>query len=150
MKQPFRVVLFTLAAALCAWAQSNANKGEIVGTVYDPKAAVVPGAKVEIRNTGTGFNRQLTTDVQGGYRAVLLDPGAYEITAQSSGFAVTKVEGITVTVGSSINVDLTLQVQATTTSVEVGSTLINIALPAPSTTLNTNAITNLPINGRRS
>lgn len=149
MTQPLRVVLFTVAAALSAWAQSNANKGEVVGTVYDPKAAVVPGAKVAIRNVGTGFSRQLTTDPQGGYRAVLLDPGTYEISAESAGFAVTKVEGIPVTVGSSINIDLTLQVQATTTSVEVGSTLINIALPAPSTTLNANAITNLPINGRR-
>jgi hypothetical protein len=131
------------------WAQSNANKGQILGTVYDPNQAVIAGAKVNLRNVRTGFTRDLTTDAQGQYRAVLLDPGEYQISAESSGFAINKVEGVELTVGASINVDIVLQVQATVTTVEVGASLINVALPAPATTLNLNALTNLPINGRR-
>lgn len=149
MKSAIRVLFFMIAAAMSVWAQSNANRGEVVGTVYDPKSAAVAGAKVILRNTGTGFSRHYVTDAQGAYRAIQLDPGMYEVTAESAGFAQTRIVDLPVTVGSSISMDIVLQLQATSTTVEVGSTLINVALPAPTTTLNTTAISNLPINGRR-
>ncbi|MBX5496585.1 MAG: carboxypeptidase regulatory-like domain-containing protein, partial [Bryobacteraceae bacterium] len=142
-----------IAGLLCSpgllFAQADANKGQIIGTVYDAKQASVSGASVRIRNIETGLVRELETNSSGQYRAVQLDPGLYQIVAQASGFAPTTVDGVSVTVGSAIGIDITLQVEATTTTVEVSDTLINVALPAPSTTLNSNAITNLPINGRR-
>jgi hypothetical protein len=146
--------LLALAGLLvvCAgavFAQANANKGEISGTVYDANQAVVVDAAVVIRNVGTGLERTLKTNAAGQYRAVLLDPGVYRITATSAGFAPAVVEGVQVTVGASVGVDLTLQVQSTTTTVEVAETLINVALPAPATSIDTRAITSLPINGRR-
>ena len=139
-------LLFT---ALSAFAQADANKGQIAGTVFDANKAVIAAANVKIRNSGTGLERDLKTSELGQYRAVLLDPGTYEITANSAGFADSKVEGVILNVGTTVTVDIVLQVQATTTIVEVGASLINLALPAPSTTLNNAAITNLPINGRR-
>lgn len=148
-----KLKLRLLAGLLCSlgslFAQADANKGQIVGTVYDAKQAAVPEATVKVRNVATGLVRELKTNASGQYRAVQLDAGQYEIVAQSSGFAPTTVDGIIVSVGSAIGVDITLQVQATTTTVEVADTLVNVALPAPTTTLNSNAITNLPINGRR-
>ncbi len=138
-----------LLAASALWAQADANKGQISGTVYDPKQAVVPGASVKLRNIGTGFERRLTTSGAGQYRAVLLDPGRYQITAEFSGFAAARVEGIELNVGSSLSIDITLQLQATVTTVEVGDLLIQTALPAPSKIINTDAIANLPMNGRR-
>jgi len=129
--------------------QSDANKGQIAGTVYDPNQAVVPNAKVAVKNTGTGLTREMSTNDVGRYRAVLLDPGPYELSAESSGFARAKVEGVVLNVGTALNVDIVLQVSSTTTVVEVGASLMNVALPAPSTTLNVGAIQNLPINGRR-
>jgi hypothetical protein len=142
------ILLATLTAGVVAFAQTDANKGQISGTVYDANQAVIPSASVKLRNAGTGLERTLTTNESGLYRAVLLDPGTYEIEASSGGFALTKVEGVPLTVGGSLSVDIVLQVQATTTLIEVGAALINIA-PSPSTTLNSQAITNLPINGRR-
>jgi hypothetical protein len=138
-----------LLCAAGAMGQSDANKGQIAGTVYDPNQAVIPNAKVTVRNTGTGLTRELSTNEVGQYRAVLLDPGPYELSAESSGFARAKVEGVVLTVGTSLNVDIVLQVSSTTTVIEVGASLLSVALPAPSTTLNLGAITNLPINGRR-
>ena len=148
MRQSIRVLVFMIMVVVGLFAQSTANKGELVGTVLDPNSAVVPGAKVAIRNTGTGFARQLTTDSQGAYRAVLLDPGSYEVTASANGFAEATVVDLPITVGSSISMDIVLQIQATSSSVEVGSTLINVALPAPTTTLNTGAISN-QLNAKR-
>lgn len=147
-----RVLVLSLACLLTVisvWAQADANKGQILGTVYDPNQAVVTGAKVAIRNIRTGFTREIESNEAGQFRFALLDPGEYEVTAESSGFSAAKLEGIVVSVGSTVNLDITLQLQSTTTTVEVGATMINLALPAPSTTLNNAAITNLPINGRR-
>jgi hypothetical protein len=131
------------------FAQADANKGQIVGTVFDAKQAAVPDASVKVRNLGTGLIRASKTNGSGQYRAVQLDPGQYEIVAQSPGFAPTTLTGITVSVGSAIGIDVTLQVEATSTTIEVTEAIVNVALPAPSTLLNSTAITNLPINGRR-
>ncbi|BDC52996.1 Oar protein [Bryobacterales bacterium F-183] len=140
--------LFCLSS-LTVFGQVDANKGQIVGTVYDGNRAVVPGAKVRIQNTGTGLTRDLVSSGEGQYRFVQLDPGSYQLVAESNGFAAATINGIVVTVGSAINVDVTLQVQATSTTVEVSATMISDVVPAPSTTVNSTAITNLPINGRR-
>ncbi|HBY61321.1 MAG TPA: hypothetical protein DEH78_15985, partial [Solibacterales bacterium] len=131
------------------YGQADANRGQITGSVLDPKQAAVPGAGLKIRNVRTGLVRELTTNSEGQYRALSLDAGEYEIVAQSSGFAASTIQGVTLSVGSSINVDITLQVQATTTTVEVADTLLSVALPAPAAVVNSTAITNLPINGRR-
>ena len=45
-----------------AGAQSVGNSGSINGTVVDSTGAVVPKAKVEIRNPVSGFDRSTTTD----------------------------------------------------------------------------------------
>ncbi|MGH9674189.1 MAG: TonB-dependent receptor, partial [Bryobacteraceae bacterium] len=139
--------ILLLTAAL--WGQADANKGQIGGTVFDPKQSVVPNAKVQLRNVNTGFVRQLTTSETGLYRAVLLDPGTYEITAESSGFAQSKLEGVQLNVGSSLTLDIVLQLEATSTIVEISSSMMNTGLPAPTKIIDTNAIANLPINGRR-
>src|SRR5688572_28474098 len=136
-------------SAACLPGQSDANKGQIAGTVFDAKHAAVPKAKITIRNAGTGLKREILTNEAGQYRAVLLDPGTYELTADRQGFASNKVEGLVLQVGTTLGLDIVLQVQSTATSVEIGATLINLTLPAPFTTISTAAIVNLPINGRR-
>jgi len=134
--------------ALVAFSQADANKGQISGTIFDQNQAVIPNAKVRIRNVATGLERELTSNEAGQYRAVLLDAGEYTITVSSAGLADAKYQGVVVAVGTAVPLDVVMQVQATTTVVEVGATLLAIQ-PSPSATLNSNAITNLPINGRR-
>lgn len=141
-------ILF-FAASVPLWGQASANKGEITGTVFDQKKAVVPGAKITIKNQATGFQRETTTSDAGQFRAVLLDPGVYTVTIEKQGFAAATLEGVVVNVGSAVDLPVTLQVGSTTQSITVGETLLTIALPAPQTVLDSNAIVNLPINGRR-
>lgn len=142
-----------IAALFCltflVFGQVDANKGQIVGTVFDANKSVVPNAKIKIKNVATGFTRELTSGGDGSYRAVQLDAGNYELVAESQGFAPATLKGIVVAVGSAINIDVTLQVQATSTTVEVSAGMISEVTPAPSAVVNSTAIENLPINGRR-
>lgn len=149
MKRILALALFFLVGALAAWAQADANKAQVIGTVTDPGGAVVPNAKVTVKNLRTGLQRDSVTSNEGEYRFVQLDPGSYEIVATSSGFAATTLSGLTLNVGSTVTVDIKLQVQATSTTVEVADTLINLVQPQASAIVNTRAIQDLPINGRR-
>src|SRR5258708_17687144 len=106
-----------LCAASLIFAQADANKGQIAGTVFDSNSAVVPNATVKVHNTATGLTREIRTAANGQYRAVQLDPGPYELTADAAGFAQYKLAGLTVTVGSELSVNVTMSVQAVTTSV---------------------------------
>ena len=50
------------------------------------------GAAVELRNTGTNFVRDVTTDEDGRFAALQLPPGRYTITVSKQGFATLVVE----------------------------------------------------------
>jgi len=147
----FRTILLfcSLVSSLSLVAQTDANKGQISGTVYDAAQAVIPGARVVVQRAETGFRREVLTNSVGQYRVVLLDPGTYTVSAEKTGFAPKTAEGIRVTVGASVGVDFVLEVEATAQTVEVTTSAVNITLPAPAATLGLQAITNLPINGRR-
>lgn len=138
-----------LLCAVAAWGQADANRAQLSGTILDPNGAVVPNASVKIRNVGTGVQREIRSNEVGQFRAVQLDPGRYELVAESAGFAPTTLTGIELAVGASVNLNVTLQLQATTQSIEVADTMINVALPAPSVMVSERAIENMPINGRR-
>lgn len=138
-----------LAMSVSLWGQTDANKGQISGTVYDAAQAVVPNAKVTVRRAETGFERVVLTNSVGQYRVVLLDPGLYTVTAEKTGFAPRTAEGVLVTVGASVGVDFVLEVGAAAETIQVTASAVNVTLPAPASTLNLQAIVNLPINGRR-
>jgi hypothetical protein len=142
-------MLAVLLFPIGLWAQADANKGQIAGTVFDPNQAVVPNAKVTVKDTATGAVRQLTTSDAGQFRAVLLNPGTYEVTVEAPGFAQSVFKDVVLNVGSAVDLPVNLKLGATAESVEVAATLVNSDMPAPSTIINTAAIENLPINGRR-
>jgi hypothetical protein len=149
MRHAIRLFAGLTLAAIALFAQADANKGQIVGTVFDQKQAVIAGAKIHIQNTGTGAARDLTSGPEGQFRAVLLDPGQYDVMVEATGFAPAELKGVVVNVGSAVDVPVTLAVGSTTVIVNVSEALTGVDLPAPTTIINTQAIENLPINGRR-
>src|SRR5436853_7829731 len=59
------LLVFVLLAAVSLSAQTF--RGTILGTVTDPSGAVVAGAKVSVKNTGTGLARSTETSGDGSY-----------------------------------------------------------------------------------
>jgi carboxypeptidase family protein len=74
------IVSFMLALPLYA-----ALTGDIEGTVFDPQGAVVPGAKVIVKNIATGVTREFTTNEFGQFAALQLDLGEYQVTVEKQG-----------------------------------------------------------------
>ncbi len=92
--------------------QSQATTGVIEGTVRDESSAVLPGVIITLLNTATDFQQVLITDPRGRFRGVLLPLGPYRVTAQLEGFKTLVREGINLTVGQTIDLNLTLQIAA--------------------------------------
>jgi hypothetical protein len=140
-----RIAAFLLLTAFC-WAQFSGN---IQGTIQDPAGAVVPNAKVELKNTETRVTSSTLTDSEGNYRFVSLAPGAYQVTVEASGFSATMV-AFTLTTGENLNLPVSMKVAAATQTVEVNAEapVLNTAESRNQVTLQTAALTNLPLAGR--
>ena len=82
--QWFRALCLIASLAVGAFAQSDV--ASISGFVRDASGAVVPGAKVVIKNEGVEFERTLTTNNEGYYYVAALPPGLYTVTAEHAGF----------------------------------------------------------------
>src|SRR6476661_8612061 len=82
--------------------------GTIAGVVQDESAAAIPGATVTITNVNTGIIRTTVSDAGGRYRVAALIPGSYEIQVELQGFQTAVRKGLTLNVGSEIDIPMTL------------------------------------------
>ncbi len=92
--------------------------GDTLGVVTDTTGAVVPDAKVTIKSLDSGESRTETANGQGEYRFSLLKPGIYELSAATSGLK-SNLSKIELLVGQAQEVNLVMNPQGTTTTVEV-------------------------------
>lgn len=144
------LMLVGLVSGRTAMAQSQASTGQIVGTVVDQQGAAIVGAEVTVTNTETGLKRVVQTNSAGQYRVVLLPAGRYDVSAEASGFQRMVQSGVIVTVGSSVDVNFALRVGEITETVEVTAAIgVETTRPEAGALVNTTAIRDLPINGRR-
>ncbi|HEY1496772.1 MAG TPA: carboxypeptidase-like regulatory domain-containing protein, partial [Candidatus Solibacter sp.] len=147
-----------IPAILCllsfaAVAQPLVGTGSITGTVRDASGALVANAQVEVRNESHGIRRDSTTDAQGAFSVIALDPDTgYAVTVTKTGFAPLQRTELEVSVGEVTNLALTLQIAAETTRVSVNSAaggVVDQTKTEISQVVRQSQILNLPINGRR-
>src|SRR5438876_7420283 len=132
-----------------AFAQSTTT-GAVYGVVSDSSGAVVPNAKVDVRNVDTNATSSTATDDGGRYRALNLQPGNYEIKVSAPNFANYTATGI-VEIGRILTIDPKLNVSGRGETVEVRdeAPVINTERQDFANQINQFAIQNLPSNGRR-
>ncbi|HET6647104.1 MAG TPA: carboxypeptidase regulatory-like domain-containing protein, partial [Pyrinomonadaceae bacterium] len=143
------LIFMFLALSVVGFAQSQAGSGQIGGLVTDSNGAAVPNASVKVTNKDTGLERSVTTSEDGLYSVVLLPPGSYTVSAESTGFAAATIEDVVVNVGRTADVNITLGASGVQETVLVTADAIQITRNESDAVLNETAITTLPINGRR-
>lgn len=99
---------FLLIRASSASAQASKVGSSLEGTVSDSSSAVIPGAKITLRNTLRNLFRTVTTDDQGFFRADQLAVGTYEVRLEHPGFAPYRHTGVVLSLGQTIHLDIVL------------------------------------------
>jgi Carboxypeptidase regulatory-like domain/TonB-dependent Receptor Plug Domain len=147
------LVCFAVMVAIAPGAllgQSQATTGVIEGTVSDAGGAPLPGASVAIRNTDTNFEKTSITGPDGRFRGVLMPLGPYKVTVALAGFGTLVRDGLTLSVGQTINLPLTLGLSQRAEQVVVtgAAPLVETTRAEGSTAINSASIQGLPNNGR--
>ena len=124
MNSIFRACVATIALLLAASASAQTLSGTIAGQVVDSQGQVLPGASVTLTGR-TGSNTQ-TTDATGDFRFIGLAPGIYNLRAELSGFQQAEQNGITVSIGSTAQFKLTLNVGGVTENVQVTANVVTV------------------------
>lgn len=153
-----RVVLVAMAAALLgatltttpAFPQAQAINGTISGRVTDTTGASIPAAEVTVTNTGTGLTRTIQTGADGFYVIPNLPLGTYTVDVKKTGFATTTFPNVILNAGTNAVMNAALKVGTVTQTVEVsgGAPVLKTAQEDIGTTLDTRAITSLPLVSR--
>src|SRR6266436_3448020 len=127
-------------------AAQSLTTGAISGTVVDQSGAVMASVVVTAKNVDTGATRETQTAGSGNFLLAQLDPGRYEVTAESAGFEKTKIGPITVAVSRVASLEFKLKIGSATATVEVKQEagLIEPSNPSTTTTLNATQLAEIP------
>lgn len=105
-----------------------ANAGSVSGSVTDASGGTVAGATITLTDKSTNTPRLTTSNEAGRYLFANVPPGNYEITANKTGFRLSRISDITVVVGTPLTIDFKL---------ELGSVADTIVVEATGATLQT-------------
>jgi Carboxypeptidase regulatory-like domain len=119
--RPVVRLLVAMASFYLPQAQAQTITSSIAGRVVDVAGAVVPNAKVNVRNTDVASTRTLTSGADGAFRVTGLSSGAYTVEGRAGGLASRRPLRLTVTLGSSTEIVLRLEVATVKQSTTVGA-----------------------------
>jgi hypothetical protein len=145
--------LACIAILLCVRQSAGQASGtaNLQGAVTDSTGAAIAGAKVSAVNVATAVSKTITSSGNGLYSFPNLSIGTYTLNVESAGFEAYSQTNIVLEVGSSIAVNVKMQVGATTEHVEVQAA--GLALQTEDATfkqtIDQKTVTELPLNGRQ-
>ncbi len=121
-------ILFSLAISIVLLhsgvASAQSTNASVTGTVADANAAAISGATVTAENVNTGVTATATANAAGIYLFPSLQPGAYRLTAEMTGFRKATYTEITLELSARVTIDFELPVgQLSMDAVEVNASL---------------------------
>ncbi len=108
--------LFLCSVVITTHAQFRAG---VQGTVSDSAGALVPDAKVVLKDTETGKTQEYTTNAEGFYRITGLAPGKYEMTVEKAGYKKSLAQNVTVGAETIQGIDVILEIGEITATVTI-------------------------------
>lgn len=138
-------ILVVLSLGSTRLAAQTATTGDVAGVVTDPSNAVVPDAKVSLKDNAKGNSQDSRTNKDGAYRFYLLSPGSYTLNVTASGFQITSRQ-VQVAVSQIATADVQLSLGASTQTVTVteAAPLIQTENGDTSSALSQQQVANVP------
>jgi Carboxypeptidase regulatory-like domain len=145
----FRVCsLFLPIVFAAALAYGQNDRATVTGTVTDPTGASLPGAQVTLTEVATGTITTAASNNNGIYTVPGLPVGTYTLAISNPGFNDYKQTGIILVTAQvlEVNVHMTVGSSAQTVTVTGGAPLLDAETSTVATTLEQQAIRDLPLN----
>jgi hypothetical protein len=138
------VALVALAAPFSP-ASAQEITGTVAGRIVDAQNLPVPGVTVTV--TGPQGTQTGTTDAEGRYSIPFLTPGSYVVRAELQGFKSAEVKDVTVSLGQTAAVNVSMQVGGVTETVQVtgAASAVDLTSTTIGGVLNTADLRNLPV-----
>ena len=139
-----------LMLALCRAGFAQDTGASLIGEVKDSHGAVVKGASATATNTATNEHTDATTDDQGEFVLLKLQPGTYTLSISAPGFNSYKQAGIRLDLNQHANQDVTLDVGDVKQEVTVTSDVSGLDTESSqvSDEVNGTSLRQLPLNAR--
>jgi len=119
------LALFVTIASLLSVGQQLT--GTLTGTTEDTTGAVVPNAKVTMRNELNNDTRTTVSNDGGHFTVTAILPGTYTVTVEATGFKQWKQSGVVFTQGDNRTLSqIALQVGTVTETVDVSADALNV------------------------
>ncbi len=138
--------------SLVAVTVTDAQQGgsAIRGRVVDQSQAILPGVAIVVTHAESGTTRETVTGPDGTFLVPGLIPGPYRIAATLQGFSRLTQDNLTLRVGATLQVDLTLRVGAVedTVTVTAESPQVDLTSAQVGGNVSTGEIENLPSGSR--
>jgi hypothetical protein len=105
-----RLVVAALALCSPSLAAAQIEQGRIIGTVTDAQGGILAGLTVVARSPALIGTQTVETESDGKYRFPALPSGTYSLAFQLPSFSTVVREGIALSVGTTLTVDIQMQV----------------------------------------
>ena len=116
------VVVFIAAALVMVGSlAAQETRATLSGTVFDPNSATIVGATLKLSNVATGVTTAATSNTDGQYRFLFVDPGTYTLSAEAQGFQSFVENGIVLNVSQASTVDVRMALGSQSSTVTVTS-----------------------------
>jgi len=147
LKRIAALLVLIIGASSIAFGQANAK---VSGTVTDPNGAAVPGAVVKLVNQATKIEIATTTNEDGYFNFVNVNPAMYTLRVEVTGFKGVQSAPFDVGVSEAVTQNVSLTVGAVSETVEImaGAELIQQASSDLGTVITEKVVQDLPLNGR--
>jgi hypothetical protein len=146
------LALVSTLLMLCAspLAAQSAGTGALAGILTDPSGAAIPNVTVTLTNLDTNQARTTNTTADGNYKFSLLQPGAYRVRFNATGFKTAEVPSVTINVTETPVLDQTLEIgsQSEQVTVEALTEGLQTSSSTLGTVVGTRTVTALPLSTR--
>ena len=144
------LVAATLLVGMSAPATAQIADAVVEVLAQDQSQAVLPGVTVTVLRPDTGYSQSSVTNAAGTARFIALPPGTYNVKVELSGFATINQEGVTLRVGQTARLTMTLKVAqvAETVNVTAEAPLVDVYKTDSSTNIVPEQIESLPVPNR--
>lgn len=128
--------LLLVALAIPSTTAAQVGDGSLRGTVADEQGGALPGVTITATSPALIAPRVAVTESDGSYRLVNLPPGAYALTAELSGFALFRREGILLRAAANFQVDIVMALGTVAETITVTGDSPMLEVSRPSNVLN--------------